>query len=312
MEQRSLFTWFSDLLKLKNIPEELKDESPYLYSQLFNIQMGMIFVIVILVLYGCSYVFLDNPQIPLISVLTFAGTLSCYLYYRKDPVNRKCLISNILLSILFIAIAVVVLNTGGLHSSSLVWFAMLPSYMVLVNGFKNAFIWLSISLTSFILLFLFDPFITNLPQYKSSTPVEFFIDFIVMTLFSLLVINTVDSSKKTTLNKLTETQNKLKILATTDSLTGLYNRRFFIERAEAEINRSIRRNTPLAVIMADLDNFKKINDSHGHVAGDQILIRIAEIIRNSLRDSDISGRYGGGRVYHSSTGYRSEGITECG
>ncbi|MCK5736068.1 MAG: GGDEF domain-containing protein, partial [Spirochaetaceae bacterium] len=114
-----------------------------------------------------------------------------------------------------------------------------------------------------------------------------------MTLFSLLVINSINTSKKITLTKLTKTQAKLRILATTDPLTGLFNRRFFIERAESEISRSKRRNTPLAVMMADLDDFKKINDSLGHIFGDQVLIKVSRIIKDSLRDMDISGRYGG-------------------
>ncbi len=85
----------------------------------------------------------------------------------------------------------------------------------------------------------------------------------------------------------------LEQLATTDPLTGLYNRRFFYEQLGHEFRRSSRQGHPLSVILIDLDFFKKVNDQHGHGVGDFVLAEFADIVRSSLRDGDLGARYGG-------------------
>ncbi len=79
----------------------------------------------------------------------------------------------------------------------------------------------------------------------------------------------------------------------TDSLTGLYNRRFLHQRLEEEISRSRRHGSPLACVMLDIDHFKSINDTHGHATGDDVLRIIATIMRDHIRRSDIAVRFGG-------------------
>jgi len=81
--------------------------------------------------------------------------------------------------------------------------------------------------------------------------------------------------------------------ATYDSLTGILRREAAFERLEAELRRSVRYNRPLTVGMADLDNFKQVNDRYGHPVGDITLKRVAGAIAADLRSSDIMGRYGG-------------------
>jgi diguanylate cyclase (GGDEF)-like protein len=82
-------------------------------------------------------------------------------------------------------------------------------------------------------------------------------------------------------------------LSVTDSLTGLYNRRFLKSRLEEELNRSIHQGLNLSLLFIDLDFFKKYNDICGHLAGDEALKRTADIIRGSVREMDIVARYGG-------------------
>ncbi|WP_420238104.1 diguanylate cyclase [Telmatobacter bradus] len=78
-----------------------------------------------------------------------------------------------------------------------------------------------------------------------------------------------------------------------DGLTGLWNHRIIVERLKTEMNRSRRENIPLGVILADIDYFKKINDTYGHTAGDLVLREISATLAQSLRDYDCVGRYGG-------------------
>ena len=82
-------------------------------------------------------------------------------------------------------------------------------------------------------------------------------------------------------------------LAITDSLTNLYNRRHFMELARREFERTVRHKTPLSIIMLDIDRFKKINDTYGHLVGDQVLQTAAYICRKNIRSIDFIGRYGG-------------------
>lgn len=87
--------------------------------------------------------------------------------------------------------------------------------------------------------------------------------------------------------------HELENLATTDSLTRLHNRRHFLERAEAEFERSRRYQRPLSVFLLDADHFKQVNDTYGHETGDQVLRLLASICRQNLRQLDVIGRYGG-------------------
>jgi len=85
----------------------------------------------------------------------------------------------------------------------------------------------------------------------------------------------------------------LQRVAALDPLTGIYNRRFGMKRLEEELARTQRDHTPLALMILDLDHFKRVNDTYGHLAGDKVLVRVANICREMLRKSDILMRYGG-------------------
>ncbi|MEW6500248.1 MAG: diguanylate cyclase [Thermodesulfobacteriota bacterium] len=95
------------------------------------------------------------------------------------------------------------------------------------------------------------------------------------------------------LNRIKETQLQLVALATLDSLTGLLNRRSVYERLEEEIAKHRRFKGPLSCLMLDIDHFKDVNDSHGHLAGDAVLVAIAENLKAHSRKYDIISRYGG-------------------
>lgn len=89
------------------------------------------------------------------------------------------------------------------------------------------------------------------------------------------------------------TRQELETLANRDPLTGLMNRRHFLRAAATELERGRRYQRPLAIGMADLDHFKRLNDSHGHAAGDAVLRAVAALFLECLRGSDLVCRYGG-------------------
>jgi len=93
--------------------------------------------------------------------------------------------------------------------------------------------------------------------------------------------------------QLEASRQRIAELAVTDELTGCYNRRHFMERAELEWLRSRRHHMPLALILLDADDFKQVNDTHGHQCGDHLLREMALQCRASLRGTDVLARFGG-------------------
>ena len=97
-----------------------------------------------------------------------------------------------------------------------------------------------------------------------------------------------------TLQELEEANRELEQKNTLDELTGLFNRRFYEQKILAEYRRSKRNLTPLSLIIIDIDHFKVVNDSYGHLAGDQCLVWLSNHLKQSLkRSSDMAFRYGG-------------------
>jgi two-component system, cell cycle response regulator len=78
-----------------------------------------------------------------------------------------------------------------------------------------------------------------------------------------------------------------------DGLTKAFNKKYFTDRLESEVTFSLRHSSPLTLVMFDIDHFKKINDNHGHQAGDAVLTDLSALMMNSLRTEDVFARYGG-------------------
>ena len=88
-------------------------------------------------------------------------------------------------------------------------------------------------------------------------------------------------------------QNELENIAFHDPLTGLYSRRILVEFLDREVSRAYRQLRPLSVVIADIDHFKPVNDQFGHEVGDGVLKELAELLKKSIRASDLTARYGG-------------------
>lgn len=97
----------------------------------------------------------------------------------------------------------------------------------------------------------------------------------------------------TAYNALKKSNEELHQLSITDGLTGLYNRKHIMDLFHQEMTRSARYDSPLSLLMLDIDHFKKVNDTYGHQAGDAVLCRLAQSLMDTLRDCDYAGRYGG-------------------
>jgi diguanylate cyclase (GGDEF)-like protein len=92
---------------------------------------------------------------------------------------------------------------------------------------------------------------------------------------------------------ITEQTKKLELMATRDFLTGLSNRRDFLKRAEQEEKRFRRTSRSFALILLDIDHFKRVNDTYGHACGDKVLVNVSRVLEKALRGQDILARWGG-------------------
>jgi diguanylate cyclase (GGDEF)-like protein len=78
-----------------------------------------------------------------------------------------------------------------------------------------------------------------------------------------------------------------------DGLTGIYNKRYLVEQLDRELSRAARHGRPLTLVICDIDHFKRVNDEFGHLAGDQVLKEVAQLLKNRIRPDDVIARYGG-------------------
>lgn len=93
--------------------------------------------------------------------------------------------------------------------------------------------------------------------------------------------------------ELEEANRLLQVLSCTDGLTGVFNRRHFDNELDAQLSRSRRYKFPLSLVLVDVDHFKRVNDEHGHPAGDKVLRAIAGTLQSMVRKADVVARYGG-------------------
>ena len=109
----------------------------------------------------------------------------------------------------------------------------------------------------------------------------------------IATFNSMSTSLKESLEEINTANDQLRKMTNTDSLTGRHNRRYVKDYLTRELQLVARTRHPLTVLMLDLDNFKKYNDTYGHIAGDEALRQVGDILVGSVRQSDIVGRFGG-------------------
>ncbi len=139
------------------------------------------------------------------------------------------------------------------------------------------------------------------PEMAEAMPADDFIRFIVTYEILATMVFLVEFARERTHRQLVSEHSDLVVahqeivrLSVTDALTGAYNRQFLNDRLPAEIERARRYAHPLSIVITDVDRFKRFNDEYGHRAGDAILRRVTEVLRDSLRrDIDWVARYGG-------------------
>ncbi len=153
--------------------------------------------------------------------------------------------------------------------------------VVLVSWFVGKWSGIGIAIAGGIAWFVSDA--AGKPHYSS--PVAAYWNACLVLSYSLIIVFVVSALKRSV--------ERERLLSSTDPLTGAANRRYFYDQADLEIHRLQRYRHPFSIAYIDIDNFKEINDTFGHLAGDAVLRRIVEIIKAGIRKTDIIARFGG-------------------
>lgn len=231
--------------------------------------------------------------------IVYNGVLQYYLFKGIDPRKYAVLLSvvdSIYLTYIYI-------NTLYITQSGL---PQLYYFLMLVMGLRHGiarYPWVvGVSLLLYIWTTLSSSYIFRFKIYSFNllAQIVFFSAFGIISSYFLKREHQQHLEKEDLISELQVAYQQLCIhnaqveaLANTDPLTGLYNYRFFTEQFKMELELSRRFDSPMSLIILDIDHFKKLNDTYGHPAGDIVLKESAEIFKLNIRDNDILCRYGG-------------------
>jgi diguanylate cyclase (GGDEF)-like protein len=194
------------------------------------------------------------------------------------------------------------LFTGGIDASSIVWLVFVPIAATIMTGThvprmrmpgKDGIVWGLISIGSLIGMYLLNRVLEIDLTLAPSQSIDRMIDLGSVTLVIATATWINERTKARALNHLENARTMLNHLAHVDPLTEVFNRRYFFDRAQIELELARLRDSHTSMLLLDIDYFKQINDSYGHSVGDQILVGLVAICQQHLRESDMLARLGG-------------------
>lgn len=274
----------------------------------FNREMRFLLLEIMLVFGLCTFLFMGIANwiekslfFIVFDASVFVVLLVFLLLLRKKSTQRWL---PIVLSLFLVGLTLYLYIDGGINETGYLWVFALPTYIFYLLGLRKGLI-----ITSGVYFFLVAiSFIEPLENtfsinYSDTLLVRFFVALSIVILFTTFTnsIRSIVSAQQQLLHKkqrklisrLKQSRKKIKRIAFTDTLTGVYNRRMFLEQLKSFLEQGKRHNQRHALIFIDLDNFKDINDNLGHAAGDSILKDFSMNLKKLLRKSDIIGRIGG-------------------
>lgn len=182
--------------------------------------------------------------------------------------------------------------TGGIDSSAMVWLTFVPVVATMMGGTANGLFWGIISIATTVGLFMLNRVSMIDLTTRPPESIDRVIDLVFCIVVVAIAIRLNEQTKRQVMSKLDEAKMQLTHLANMDPLTNVFNRRYFINYAQTELERC-RDGREFSILLIDVDHFKKVNDTHGHIIGDQVLNGAVAICARVLRAHDIMARLGG-------------------
>lgn len=231
---------------------------------------------------------LFKENYPLATALLLFSSLYLVSIYLNKKLDKVHLSANIILYSLYLLMFYLVYS-GGESNTGPLWIFMVAPVSLFIHGLHRGSIDL-LAFTTMIILIMFMPL--DYPAYTAYST-----EFKLRLIYSFVTVSGLSAlyeySREKSLKETLELSQKYQELANFDSLTHLSNRRNATIVLTQEYARAIRNAEPLSIIMCDVDNFKQINDAFGHHGGDQALIALATLFKDSMREQDNISRWGG-------------------
>jgi diguanylate cyclase (GGDEF)-like protein len=274
-------------------PDPSKASGSYRDSLIQVTKAGTYFTTLFFLGFAFVYWSGDYPILAVCVNLTAAlCSITGFFLLRMYGLHRKA--AHLVTLAIYISSAGLMALSGGVHSSSVIWQLFVPVAAFIMAGLRAGLRWGGVSFLTVMLFYLLES--TGLLQHSmsfESTTGDLLIDLLGAIVAISIAIWYSDNLKSRALTDLEEAEAQLKFYATIDPLTNTFNRRHFLELSKRKIKRTLTSHGHASFLLFDLDHFKKINDEHGHIIGDQVLQGIAQTCTQHLRPDDVLGRFGG-------------------
>ena len=241
----------------------------------------------------------------------FACVATCLLLYPLSKIikNLDVIIGIVAISLNFLVMPLLYVTVGGITSGMTMYFivGIVFSVLMLDNAVKGsilcicAFLWYGVIMgcDAYNVAGFHDFIMSNctLDMTSGANPgnmyVDTFVDFIVCAVCVAVLLKVLARAFEKQQAKTDRLLAQMEELAVKDPLTGAYNRRFLLKYLESSMVSARNDNKNMAIVMFDIDKFKRINDDYGHLVGDEVIKALATTLMKSCRDYDIVSRYGG-------------------
>lgn len=251
-------------------------------ANFINIRWVFIFL-VFPIMYLVSKAILAPVNFLILIMITFIYNSLVTLYIQNARQKREKM-SDVLFYIDIVFILTIVYVFGGIKSDIYFILFFVLCYFGTLTEFRNLLYFSLFMFAAYSMICIYSDLAANV-QIDFLFLLQRSLMFVFCTFGVFLVVKE--------LKKYDELHKKEFVLARTDKLTGLYNRHNLEKRLNEDVMQARLTGKPINILIFDLDNFKKFNDSYGHVAGDKLLTLFSDIIRQGIRKSDVAIRYGG-------------------
>jgi diguanylate cyclase (GGDEF)-like protein len=226
-----------------------------------------------------------NSDYFLAITLTVAAVIFCLAFIGFEKVELAA--SAILYSLYTLMLYLVL--TGGSEGTGPIWIFIVSPVTYSIRGLKRGTIDLILFLLAIIFAFISASVLEIYDYEPTQYPYRIVLSFIIVALLS----GYYERSREQHNQKIILLSKKNELLATTDHLTGLVNRRFTMEQLTKFKEQQVKSGETPFIVLADIDNFKKVNDKYGHNIGDDALVHLANILNSQLPNNAIASRWGG-------------------